>query len=123
MRVEVLAILEEPVNVVYEDNYVCCFLDHAPYNEGYVILPKNHIRYFHELDENSAVSIMKSVKILTKVIKELFNPDGITVCQNGGNFDGLTHFHMHIVTRNCRCGQSYLVLQYTEFQSDIVMEK
>ncbi len=41
-----LANKKEQVNVVFEDDYVCCFLDHNPYNEGHVlILPKKHIRY------------------------------------------------------------------------------
>lgn len=95
-----LANKEEPVMVVFEDDYVCCFLDHNPYNEGHVlILPKKHIRYFDELDENTANSLIKASKIITKAIKSLFNPDGITVCQNGGNFDELTHFHLHLVPR------------------------
>lgn len=90
----------EAVNVVFEDDYVCCILDHNPYNEGHVlILPKKHIRYFDELDENTANSVIKASKIISKAIKKLFNPDGITVCQNGGAFDELTHFHMHIVPR------------------------
>lgn len=90
----------EAVNVVFEDDYVCCILDHNPYNEGHVlILPKKHIRYFDELDENTANSVIKASRIISKAIKKLFNPDGITVCQNGGVFDELTHFHMHIVPR------------------------
>ena len=95
-----LANKQEPVNVVWEDDYVSCFLDHDPYNEGHIlILPKKHVRYFDELDENTANSIMKAAKLLSKIIKELFNPDGITICQNGGSFDELTHFHMHVVPR------------------------
>ncbi|ELK22298.1 hydrolase HIT family [Anoxybacillus flavithermus TNO-09.006] len=62
-------------------------------------MPKKHIRYFDELDENTANSVIKASRIISKAIKKLFNPDGITVCQNGGAFDELTHFHMHIVPR------------------------
>lgn len=95
-----LANKKENVYAVFEDDNVCCILDHAPYNEGHVlILPKEHIRYFDEMDENTAKSVMKATKILSKVIKMLFNPDGITVCQNGGVFDELTHFHLHVVPR------------------------
>ncbi|MEE6452796.1 HIT family protein [Gottfriedia acidiceleris] len=95
-----LANKEEAVNVVFEDDYVCCILDHNPYNEGHVlILPKKHLRYFDELDEITATSLIKASSIISKAIKKLFNPDGITVCQNGGAFDELTHFHMHIVPR------------------------
>ncbi|GGM20904.1 HIT family protein [Paraliobacillus quinghaiensis] len=95
-----LANKQEPVHVVLEDEYVCCFLDHSPYNEGHIlILPKKHTRYFYELDEKTSNSIMNSAKILSKVVKELFKSDGITICQNGGKFDELTHFHMHVVPR------------------------
>lgn len=95
-----LANKELPVHVVYEDDDVCCILDHDPFNEGHVlILPKNHIRYLDELSKSTAKSIIKASGILSKAIKELFHPDGITVCQNGGIFDELTHFHIHIVPR------------------------
>ena len=91
---------KEDVYVVFEDEYVCCILDRSPYNEGHVlILPKRHVQYFDEMDSNTANSVIKAAKVLTKVIKKLFNPDGITVCQNGGLFDELTHFHMHVVPR------------------------
>jgi histidine triad (HIT) family protein len=95
-----LANKNEAVNVVFEDDYVCCFLDHAPYNDGHVlILPKKHIKEVTELDENTSKSIMKTSILLSKAIKRLFNPDGITICQNGGIFDELTHYHMHVVPR------------------------
>ncbi|WP_419095542.1 hypothetical protein [Alkalihalobacterium alkalicellulosilyticum] len=29
----------------------------------------------------------------------MFVPDGVTICQNGGVFDELTHFHMHVIPR------------------------
>jgi len=33
-----------PVYVVYEDEYVTCILDHAPFNDGHtLILPKRNI--------------------------------------------------------------------------------
>ena len=91
---------KEEVHVVLEDDYVCCILDRSPFNEGHVlVLPKQHVRYFDEMDENTANSVFKAARILSKVIKELFTPDGVTICQNGGVFDDLTHFHMHIVPR------------------------
>jgi histidine triad (HIT) family protein len=111
----------EPVNVVFEDNDVCCFLDHDPYNEGHVlILPKNHIRYFDELDDHTAFAIMKAAKIITKVIKEIFNPDGVTICQNGGKFDDLTHFHMHVVPRFD--GQNFADFFYEEEEQIVADE-
>lgn len=90
----------EPAQVVWENDEVCCILDHNPYNEGHVlVLPKRHVRYFDEFDEHTASSVMKAITIITRAMKELFQPDGITVCQNGGLFDELTHFHLHIIPR------------------------
>jgi len=95
-----LANKKEAVHVVYEDEHVCCFLDHLPYNEGHVlIVPKKHVRYFYELDDDTSNAIMYAAKVISKVIKMLYEPDGITICQNGGKFDDLTHFHMHVVPR------------------------
>lgn len=95
-----LANQKASVYVVYEDEFVCCFLDHQPFNEGHIlILPKNHYRYFDELDDHTAFSIVKAAKIISSALRKLYEPDGITICQNGGQFDELTHFHMHIVPR------------------------
>jgi histidine triad (HIT) family protein len=95
-----LATKEEPVYVVYEDDYVCCILDHAPFNEGHVlILPKEHFYDVEELDDDTTLSIMKASMLISKAIKHLFTPDGITICQNGGIFNELTHYHMHVVPR------------------------
>ena len=90
----------EPVHVVFEDEYICCFLDHEPFNEGHVlILPKKHIHDADELDQQTANSIMNASILISKAIKSLFKPDGITICQNGGIFNEITHYHMHVVPR------------------------
>ena len=109
-----LANKKENVHVVLEDDYVCCILDIDPFNEGHVlILPKNHVRFFDEFDDNTANSVMIAAKKLSTAIKNVFNPDGITVCQNGGVFDELTHFHMHVVPR-------YKGQNFAEFYSEDV---
>lgn len=88
------------VNVVYEDDFICCILDHDPFNEGHVmILPKEHFEDVDELDEETANAIMQTSRLLSKAIKILYKPDGITICQNGGIFSELSHYHMHVVPR------------------------
>jgi histidine triad (HIT) family protein len=89
------------VNMVYEDEFVSCFLDHDPFNEGHVlIIPKKHVLEVDDLDPATATAIMKASMLLSKAIKALYNPDGVTICQNGGVFNNeLTHYHMHVVPR------------------------
>ncbi|TYS58546.1 HIT family protein [Sutcliffiella horikoshii] len=90
----------EDIYMVYEDDYVTCFLDHAPFNEGHtLILPKQHFLDVDELDDKTANAIIKASILLSKALKRLYQPDGITINQNGGVFNDLTHYHMHVVPR------------------------
>ncbi len=95
-----LANEEKKIYKVYEDDYVTYFLDHAPFYPGHtLIVPKQHVVEVDELDYVVARSIMDASKLIAKAIKALYKPDGITVCQNGGVFNELTHYHMHVVPR------------------------
>ncbi len=95
-----LANEEEIIYKIYEDDYVTCFLDHEPFYTGHtLIVPKQHVVEVDELDDVVAKSIMDVFKIIAKAIKAVYKPDGITVCQNGGIFNELTHYHMHVVPR------------------------
>lgn len=49
--------IEPDVQVVYENNYITCVLDIAPFNEGHVlILPKTHYHDLEEIDEKNIKS-------------------------------------------------------------------
>ena len=89
-----------PAHVVFENDYVSCILDHDPYNEGHVlIVTKKHYEDMDELDAETASYCFQAARVISKAIKTLYKPDGITICQNGGVFSELSHFHMHIVPR------------------------
>lgn len=91
---------ELPVHMVYENEWIACFLDHDPFNEGHVlILPKTHYRFIDEMDDETALAILRTSQLVSKSIRELYAPFGITQTQNGGRVDDLTHFHLHIVPR------------------------
>ncbi|MBX9346805.1 HIT family protein [Chromobacterium piscinae] len=92
---------KETIHTVYENDLVTCFLDHDPFSEGHtLIVPKQHAVELEELDEQLTKAIMDAAQIIAKAIKPLYCPDGITLCQNGGVFNELTHFHMHVVPRD-----------------------
>lgn len=95
-----LANHQRTVYLIWENEDVSCILDYMPFNEGHVlILPKRHARFLDDLDEAAASSVFQAAKLVTRAIRELYQPDGITVCQNGGVFDELMHFHLHIIPR------------------------
>ncbi|TDF99762.1 HIT family protein [Paenibacillus piri] len=89
-----------PAEIVYENEYVTCLLDIAPIHEGHMlILPKSHVLDLDEMDENTAAAVMMASAVLSRLLKRTFAPDGITVMQNGGAFNDLKHYHMHVFPR------------------------
>ncbi|OWA33559.1 HIT family protein [Saccharibacillus sp. O16] len=92
--------IEPDLNVIYENAWITCVLDIDPFNEGHtLILPKKHARDVDELDRETAHAVMDASQKMTSVLKQLFQPDGIRICQDGGKFNDLTHYHMHLIPR------------------------
>jgi diadenosine tetraphosphate (Ap4A) HIT family hydrolase len=52
-------IFTKTVKVVFEDSYVCCFLDHDPYNEGHVLVTYAYERYISDDNIPSKMSRIK----------------------------------------------------------------
>jgi histidine triad (HIT) family protein len=95
-----LANREIPCHIVFEDELVCCFLAKEPFSEGHtLIVPKKHYLDLDQLDEETAQHIMNASILISKALKNEFAPDGISVMQNGGAFNDVGHYHMHIFCR------------------------
>ncbi len=92
--------IEPNLHIIYENELITCVLDIAPFNEGHtLILPKKHYWDLEELDSKTSYTIMDASKKLSIALKRLFKPDGIRVCQDGGKFNDLTHYHIHLIPR------------------------
>ena len=85
---------------IYENENILAILDIDPINEGHIlIIPKEHI-----LDiDNMPISVLNEISLLSKkivkIIKEVYNPCGYSMMQNGGSFDEIGHYHQHIFPR------------------------
>lgn len=89
-----------PSNLVYENDLIMCFLTIEPINEGHVlIIPKSHYLDTDEIPTEVVTSMMVLSKRIVKVIKEKYSPDGYSVMQNGGEFNDIGHYHMHVFPR------------------------
>ncbi|WP_079479848.1 HIT family protein [Halobacillus salinus] len=112
-----LANQKDTVHVIFENEQITCLLDHNPYNEGHVlILPKGHVRELSELPIQIANTIMEVSQLLSLVLEKAFQPDGMTVMQNGGHFNDLDHYHLHLIPRYK--GQSFS----TFFEEEVLNE-
>ncbi|MCA1058765.1 HIT family protein [Rossellomorea aquimaris] len=96
-----LANQKEKVFIIYKNEHITCLLDHVPHHAGHtLILPKKHRAEVTDINPEESLSIMKASQLVTKAIHALYQPNGVTICQNGGIFNELTHYHMHIIPRN-----------------------
>ncbi|MFT4060270.1 MAG: HIT family protein [Legionella sp.] len=90
----------EFADIVYQTNFVCCFLDIDPIHEGHtLIVPKKHILDIEEADEMTRLEIMNAAALLSVALKKCYSPDGISTMQNGGYFNDVNHYHMHVFPR------------------------
>ena len=87
-------------NIVYEDETVMAFLDNDPINEGHVLLiPKEHYLDVDELPSDVLCHLMNVSQKIVIAIKKVYLPDGYSIMQNGGAFNDIGHYHMHIFPR------------------------
>ena len=85
---------------VYEDDLVMACLDLAPINEGHVLLvPKQHYLDVDEIPDDLLAHIMIVSKSIVKALKQIYHPNGYSIMQNGGRFNDVGHYHLHIFPR------------------------
>lgn len=86
--------------IVYEDEIVCVFLDNDPISLGHLlVIPKTHYLDMDDIPDDIICHLTITAKKLVKVLKALFNPKGYSIMQNGGNFNDIGHYHLHIFPR------------------------
>ena len=76
-------------------------LNAYPYNSGHLlIVPRRSVKTLAELSSEEHESLWKMVTDATKVLQEVFSPDGINIGLNQGESAGAgvpNHLHVHVV--------------------------
>lgn len=91
---------EADANIIYRDEQLTCFLDYDPINEGHVlIVPNRHYLDADEIPDETLAAIMLLAKRIVRAIKERYSPDGYSIMQNGGLFNDVGHYHLHVFPR------------------------
>lgn len=93
---------EIPAAKVYENEHVYAFLDISQVTKGHtLVIPKIHKKDLFELTPEIAQNIFASVPAIANAIKKEFNPVGLNLLNNNGEFAGqaVFHFHMHLIPR------------------------
>jgi histidine triad (HIT) family protein len=96
-----------PSTRVYEDEHTLAFMDIGQVNPGHVLVAvKKHASNLYELDEPQAAAIAQACRKIARVLKEKFNPPGLSVYQANGKAAGQTvfHYHVHLLPRHAGDG-------------------
>ncbi|MBB6454677.1 histidine triad (HIT) family protein [Salirhabdus euzebyi] len=88
---------EIPSAKVYEDEDVYAFLDISQVTKGHtLVIPKKHVKDVFETPEEIAQSLFARVPKIAKGIKKAYEPKGLNILNNNGQFAGQSVFHVHI---------------------------
>ncbi|HDZ6310639.1 TPA: HIT family protein [Staphylococcus aureus] len=93
---------EIPSFKVYEDDYVYAFLDISQVTKGHTLLiPKKASANIFETDDETMKHIGAALPKVANAIKRAFNPDGLNIIQNNGEFadQSVFHIHFHLIPR------------------------
>lgn len=86
--------------IVYESRNVIAFADHDPINFGHILIcPTQPYESFIELPSDVHQEVNQVAKDLYLRIERKFKPDGISFIQNNGQFNELSHYHLHVFPR------------------------
>lgn len=85
---------EIPTTKVFEDEKVLVFNDIKPSAETHlIIIPKMHVSTFMDLKDE----ILDLTKVIQKLISDKNLGDGYKLIVNGGRYQEIKHFHMHLL--------------------------
>ncbi len=101
---------EIPSEKIYEDDKFLSFLDIQPVSDGHLlVIPKEHIVWMYDADDDTVAEIFKLSKKLMLAIKEGIGCDYVQVNVSG---EEVPHFHVHLIPR-------YLDDQFPKFVTKI----
>ncbi len=93
---------DNDLTIIREDFFVI-IMNKFPYNNGHIMVaPTAHNRIMEELNEEELTGLFKGVQMGIKIIKKVYNPNGINIGINEGRVAGAgitDHMHVHIVPR------------------------
>ena len=113
---------EIPCDKVFEDGNFLAFLDIQPVSDGHMlIIPKKHIVWMQEADDETIAGIFKLTKKLMLAIKNGIKCDYMQVSIVGKD---VPHFHIHLIPRYFKDGLSqFPTKKYQDGESNEVVKK
>ena len=87
---------------IYEDDSTLAFLNLRQSNEGHIlVVPRNHVEQIYDLDEDTACALAGTVCKVSRAVRRVYAPEGLSIWQSNGPaaFQEVPHVHWHIFPR------------------------
>ena len=87
---------------IFEDDSTLAFLDLRQSNEGHaLVIPKIHYEQIYDLDDDTALSLAKTVRNVARAVPHVYEPEGLSIWQSNGTaaFQEVPHVHWHVFPR------------------------
>jgi histidine triad (HIT) family protein len=89
---------EIPSEEIYREDDILVIKDKFPKAPiHFLIIPKEHIETFLDLENKHFPILTKSIKVIQKLIKEQKIEGGYRVVINGGRYQEIPHLHLHLL--------------------------
>ncbi len=86
---------EIPSAVAYEDDRTLAFMTIEAINTGHLlVIPKQHVPYMQDMDEDLYVQVMKVTRKMSAAVKKAFEPEKVGLMVSGWE---IAHAHIHVV--------------------------
>ncbi len=89
--------------ILFRSDLSFVIINTFPYNNGHLmVVTNNHVSSLNDLNDIQLNDLFKIVRLCEKVLKKVYNPDGINIGLNLGKAAGAgidEHLHVHIVPR------------------------
>jgi len=80
---------------IWENDGYIAFLDAHPIRAGHtLVIPKKHVDYIFDIDDEEYAGLMLASKAVAKIIKEKLKPTRVGVLVEGF---GINHAHVHLI--------------------------
>ncbi|MCY4545589.1 MAG: HIT family protein [Gemmatimonadetes bacterium] len=87
---------------IYEDESTLAFLNLRQSNAGHVlVVPKRHFEQIYDLDEDTACALAGTVCKVSRAVRRVYAPEGLSIWQSNGPaaFQEVPHVHWHVFPR------------------------
>jgi histidine triad (HIT) family protein len=93
---------ELAAEILFDDDTTLAFLDITAVMEGHtLVIPKRHVTDLWEASTADAVAVMRTTHLIARRIRDVLQPDGLTLFQanRDAGWQDVFHLHLHLVPR------------------------